>query len=151
MLYTYDKDLPFDATNIEQWFTALRQGKAKPVEAIGTANDLKIFDLWLTGSKQLNRTSFDDMLRDQDLDSVVFFYSSEHVSYQQRGYAYQFKLAIDKIRELEQSSVVEAIDFFVYDVFLYGYPIGISRGNALPHDVDGSMDGSFEVETAILP
>jgi len=34
---------------------------------------------------------------------------------------------------------------------MHGFPKGITRGAALPEDRDGSMDGTYEVEMAVLP
>ena len=34
---------------------------------------------------------------------------------------------------------------------MHGFPKGIVRGTALPEDTDGSMDGTYEVEMAVLP
>lgn len=82
---------------------------------------------------------------------MVFFYSSENVSYQQRGFAYQYSLAVDKVQELEADTVIKAIKFFSYDVNVHGFPKGIMRGSALPEDTDGSMDGTYELEMAALP
>jgi hypothetical protein len=81
-LFVFDRDLPFDAFNVEQWFTALKFGKAKQVTELGQANDLGLFENWLSGTRVASRASWDDeILKDQDHDCVVFFYSSKHASY----------------------------------------------------------------------
>jgi len=47
--------------------------------------------------------------------------------------------------------VIKPIKFFSYDVNVHGFPKGILRGSPLPEDIDGSMDGTYELEMAALP
>ena len=80
-MYVYDQNLPFDKENIEQWFIALKKGKAKLTTTLGTVNDKKLFTDWLANTNVATRASWDDeILRDRENDCVIFFYSSENVS-----------------------------------------------------------------------
>jgi hypothetical protein len=81
--------LPFDAYNVEQWLIALKTGKAKQVTLLGDAKDQTLYSTWLSNTIVTTRTSWEEeILKDKEHDCVVFFYSSENLSYQQRGYAY---------------------------------------------------------------
>ena len=119
---------------------------------LGQVNDPGLYEKWLSKTTPVTRKSWDEtVLTDQEHDCVVFFYSSENPSYQQRGYAYQFNLAIETVMEHEASSIISAIKFYSYDVQVHGFPKGIARGGSLPEDWDGSMDGTYEVEMAVVP
>ena len=151
-LFVYDRNLPFDAEHVEQWFIQLKTGKAKQVTELGSAIDTDLYDKWLAKSTVATRTLWgEEILKDQDQDSVVFFYSTEYSSYQQRGFAYQYSLAMETVLEHEASSIVPAIKFYSYDTHVHGFPKGIPRGNSLPEDKDGSMDGTYDIEMAALP
>lgn len=82
-LFVYDRNLPFDAEHVEQWFIQLKTGKAKQVTELGSAKDTDLYDKWLAKSTVATRTLWgEEILKDQDQDSVVFFYSTEYSSYQ---------------------------------------------------------------------
>lgn len=151
-IYTYEKDLPFDQENIEQWLISLRKGTAKQTLGIGESNDKTLYDVWLSNTIVATRKSWDDeILRDREHDCVIFFYSSANISYQQRGYAFQYALTVQKALQEEAGQQIEVVKFYSYDVHVQGYPKGIHRGNGFPEDTDGSMDGTVELEMSGLP
>ena len=43
------------------------------------------------------------------------------------------------------------IKVYSYDLSVHAYPKGIHKGNGLPEDTDGSMDGTYEYEMAGIP
>jgi hypothetical protein len=95
----------------------LKRGKAEQVTELGQVNDPGLYEKWLSKTTPVTRKSWDEtVLTDQEHDCVVFFYSSENPSYQQRGYAYQFNLAMETVMEHEASSIISAIKFYSYDV-----------------------------------
>jgi len=80
----------------------LKKGTAIPVTKIGDAVDTTIYSSWLSNTIEATRQSWDDeILIDRENDCVIFFYSSQHISYQQRGFAYQYSRAVDRINEYE--------------------------------------------------
>jgi len=89
VMYVYGQDLPFDEANITQWFTSLRKGTATPVKQIAEAKDANFFDLWLKDTEKATRESWEEeLVKNREHDIAVFLYSSENVSYQQRGFAF---------------------------------------------------------------
>ena len=58
---------------------------------------------------------------------------------------------MQKALQEEEGSKVEVVKFYSYDIHVEGYPKGIHRGNGLPEDTDGSMDGTIELEMVGLP
>lgn len=58
---------------------------------------------------------------------------------------------MDTVLEHEASSIVRAIKFYSFDTQVHGFPKGIPRGESLPEDWTGSMDGTYDIEMAALP
>ena len=76
---------------------------------------------------------FDDVILQEDADSVVFFYSTENINYYQRREAFQVNLVAKTLKAIPK--VEDKINFYSYDVTLNGMPNGIPNMGAPPHDI----------------
>ena len=85
----------------------------------------------------------------EEVDSVVFFYSTENLNYLCRKIAFQYNLAADLLTKDER--VGDKVRFYAYDAYKHGFPGGIPKRSGPPQDLDGSKVGTPEQSKSGLP
>ena len=63
------------------------------------------------------------MILTEKADSIVFFYSTETISYQQRVEAFQFNTVAQKVKKIPEEG--DKVNFYSYDTGQNGFPTGI--------------------------
>ena len=81
------------------------------------------------------------MILTEKANSVVYFYSTETVNYQQRVEAFQFNEVARKVKKMPE--VKDLVNFYSYDTGQNGFPSGIQHMSIPPPDLTGDRAHEF--------
>ena len=82
--FPYPRENDFDKDTIVTWIKDLSRGKAKSAKVTDystVVNDQTIYEFFLEETLVADRQDFDGEILTEDVDSVVFFYSTENINY----------------------------------------------------------------------
>ena len=121
--------------NIINW---LGETSKKKLDDVGPPSkiprDSTIYDYYLNDTIEATMEYFDNVILTEEPDSVVFFYSTEVVNYQQRVEAFQFNLVAERMPRLRD--IKNKVKFYSYDVWENGgVPFGIPHLTTPPPDI----------------
>lgn len=90
-------------------------------------------------------------MKDDEIDAVVLFYSTETISTAQRILLYQYNLASQLLQSPEWGVSPSKVKFFAYDVNTEMWPKGIQRGNPMPEDLYNEISMQDAIKDSGIP
>lgn len=122
--FAYPRKEPFKRENLDKWLRQLSLKKTEETELRSTdfakrIRDPTMYENFLERSIVATREVFDNQILTEDVDSIVFIYSTENVNYVQRKQCFQFNLVIETLSNeaIYGDMVGDKLKFYSYDAY----------------------------------
>ena len=152
VVWNYPRGQAFEKELLDKWLRSVHKGRqsgdadeSRVTEFAKQMGDTTIQEYFLDNALYADRQIFTDEILRQEVDAVVFMYSSENINYLQRKACYQVNMLAELLSSGVYGNLVpNKLKFYAYDANKHSLPRGIPHMTSPPEDIYGTKTHSKE-------